>query len=106
MAEDKTIETLEHLQTLYRQGYRSKVVDLALEKIVALEREEALRTLTDLETRLQAYEERYQMSSAEFYRRFRAGELGDAMDFVEWSVFCDMLKAVQERLELLTPELV
>lgn len=104
MANNKTLKTLEYLQTLYRQGYRSEVVDRTLEKVVALEREEAQRTLEDLEARLQAFEECYQMSSDEFYRRFRAGELGDAMDFVEWSVFCDILQATRQRLELLTPE--
>jgi len=104
VTENKTLKTLEHLRTLYRQGYRSEVVDRALEKIVALEREEARETLTELEARLQVFEERYQMSSEEFYRRFRAGELGDDMDFVEWSVFYEMRKATQERLDLLTPE--
>lgn len=104
MAEDKTLKTLEHLQVLYRQGYRSEVVDRTLEKIVALEREEARQTLADLEAQLQAFEERYQIASEEFYQRFRAGELGDAMDFVEWSIFYEMLKATQERLKLFTPE--
>lgn len=46
--------------------------------------------LLELEKRLQTFESQYQMSDAEFYRRFRAGELGDAMDFFEWSVFYEM----------------
>ena len=32
---------------------------------------------------LREFEERYGMESATFYRRFEAGELGDAMDFFE-----------------------
>jgi hypothetical protein len=44
------------------------------------------------------------MSSEDFYRRLRAGELGDAMDFVEWSVFYEMWKSLCERLEMLEAE--
>lgn len=50
--------------------------------------------LLELEKRLQTFESQYQMSSEEFYRRFRAGELGDAMDFFEWSVFYEMWSSV------------
>ena len=49
--------------------------------------------------RLKIFEARDQMSSETFYRRFRAGELGDTADVVEWSVFYEMWQAVQERLE-------
>jgi len=41
------------------------------------------------------------MPSEDFYRRFRAGKLGDAADFVEWSVFYEMWESVRERLEVL-----
>ena len=46
------------------------------------------------------------MSSEEFYPRFRAGELGDGMDSVEWSVFYEMHQAILERLKVLgaTPQ--
>jgi hypothetical protein len=32
---------------------------------------------------LVAYEQRYQMSSADFYIRYQKGEMGDSVDFVE-----------------------
>jgi hypothetical protein len=50
---------------------------------------------------LSAYEKKHNMPSEEFYRRFRSGELGDEMDFVEWSVFYEMYQALLERLRLL-----
>jgi len=98
---EKTLDKLQYLETLYRQGYRSDVVDQSLDKIIALERAAARRELDDLQQRLQAFEARYQMPSKDFYRRFRAGELGDAADFVEWSVFYEMWESVRERLEVL-----
>ena len=41
------------------------------------------------------------MPSAEFYQKFRAGELGDDIDLVEWSSFYQMSFSVRERLQIL-----
>ena len=79
--------------------YRSAVVDRSMDKIMALERATARRELAGLQERLRPFETRYQMSSEDFYRRFRAGALGDAMELVEWSVFYEMWDAVRARLE-------
>jgi hypothetical protein len=59
---------LQYLETLYRQGYHSAVLDRSLDKIMALERAAARREYADLRERLQAFETRYQMSSEDFYR--------------------------------------
>ena len=53
----------------------------------------------DLENRLKIFESHYQMSSKTFYQRFRAGELGDAMDFFEWSIFYEMWSTAQNQSE-------
>ena len=97
----RTIDKLRSLEQLYRQGFQSKVIDLAIDKLLAAEAERALAERRDLEARLSAYEGQFNMSSEEFYRRFRAGELGDGIDFVEWSVFYEMYQAILERLEVL-----
>lgn len=34
---------------------------------------------------LVAYEQRYDMSSADFYIRYQQGEMGDLADMVEWA---------------------
>ena len=100
-ANGKTIDRLQYLEALYRQGYRSDVIDRSLEKIIALERATAQRELAELQERLRTFETRYQMSSEDFYRRFRAGKLGDAMDMVEWSIFYEMWESVRARLTTL-----
>ena len=102
--EERTLERLQYLEALYRQGYRSEVVDRSLEKLVALEQEAARREQAELAERLRGFETHYQMSSEEFYQRFRAGELGDTADMVEWSVFYEMWQSVQQRLAGLDAE--
>jgi hypothetical protein len=101
-----TLNKLQSLEQLYRRGFRSEVIDRAIDKLLATEIERAYAERRDLDVRLANYEKRYNMSSDEFYPRFRAGELGDGMDFVEWSVFYEMHQAILERLKMLgaTPQ--
>lgn len=100
-----TLRKLQRLETLYQRGYRSEVVDRSLGKIVELEQNSVQRELQKLTGRLQEFEEQYAMVSNEFYRRFRSGELGDAADYVEWSIFYEMRESVQERLDVLNANL-
>lgn len=54
--------------------------------------------ILNLENRLKTFEAQYNMSSSNFYQQFKAGKLGDAMDFFEWSVFYEMWDNTQEQL--------
>lgn len=99
-----TLDKLRILESLYRQGYQSDVIDRALDKIIALENAQIRQELTALQVRLEAFEREYQISSADFYGRFRAGELGDAADFFEWSAFYDMAQILRQRLQQLEIE--
>ena len=98
----KTLEKLEILQIIYSQGgYSSDLVERTLDKLIAHEITTAQQEAEELKAELQAFEEKYQMSSEDFYQRFRLGEMGDAVDFVEWSAFYQMWASVQKRLEIL-----
>jgi hypothetical protein len=48
---------------------------------------------------LVAYEQRYQMSSADFYARYQRGEIGDSIDFVEWAGDYPHYQEIKEELE-------
>jgi len=98
----QTVRQLQGLLDLYRAGYQSSIIDQTVSKLVALEIKHWQTELQRLASRLVEYEQRYHMASAEFYRRFRSGELGDDMDLVEWSVFWDMYQNTQKRLDALT----
>jgi hypothetical protein len=98
MGEVATIGRLETLLNLYSKGYQSPVIDQTIEKLVHLETDRIRTELDRLTLRLNAYEEQYLMKSDHFYPRFMAGEMGDDMDFVEWSIFWDMYQAELGRL--------
>jgi hypothetical protein len=48
---------------------------------------------------LVAYEQRYQMSSADFYVRYQKGEMGDTIDFVEWAGDYQHYLEIKDELE-------
>lgn len=74
------------------------MIDQTIEKLVRLETDRIQVELERLSTRISAYEEQYAMKSDLFYPRFMAGEMGDDMDFVEWSIFFDLYQAELGRL--------
>ncbi len=96
-----TLEKLQLLETLCRQGYASDIVERTLDKIIAYEIANAQKESTELHAELQEFEAQYKISSQDFYQRFRQGEMGDDVDFVEWSAFYQMWLSVQQGLEIL-----
>lgn len=47
--------------------------------------------IAKIEQKIQGFEQKYQMQSEDFFRRFQAGELEDSMDFFEWNAYHEML---------------
>ncbi len=99
MSESATIKRLNGLLRLYEQGFQSAFVDRAVGEMIAAEAENTESELRRLRQKLEHYEQRYHMISADFYSRFRTGELGADIDVVEWSVFYDLYQGVQGRLQ-------
>ena len=80
------------------------VLDMTVEKLLAREIERMRELKARLTDQLAEFEERYALESADFYTRYEDGEMGDAMDFVEWSATVEMLKNAERRLTLLALE--
>ena len=57
--------------------------------------------LDELEHDLAEFQERYELSSAEFYTQFQAGEMGDDVDLIEWASLYQMTERLRERITLL-----
>jgi hypothetical protein len=96
-----TLGKIQILETLYRRGYQSQIIEHTVDKLIVLEQERTQRELADLDSRLQAFEAGFRMTSEDFYRRYEAGELGDSAEFMEWASFYDMRTATRQRLEWL-----
>jgi hypothetical protein len=47
--------------------------------------------------RMQAFEKQYNMSTTEFLRRFKPGDLDETLDFIDWQGETKMLALLQEK---------
>jgi hypothetical protein len=103
-ADNSVARRLKTLARLYQQGQASEVMDRTLDKLLSYEREQSKAQLRELQVDLAELERRYQMSSADFYRRFRTGQTDDRMDYVEWASLIQMADNLQERLQVLAGE--
>ncbi|RMF26962.1 MAG: hypothetical protein D6759_18600 [Chloroflexi bacterium] len=97
-------ERLKALAEVYEHGQASEVIDRTLDKLLAHEAEVTRAQLQQLRADLARFEERYGLSSEEFYRRFQAGETDDRMDYVEWASLVQMVHNLEKRLRLLVGE--
>jgi|GEM_PF-566410 len=55
--------------------------------------------LLELAAELRGFEEKYEMASDEFYRRFKTGQLGDDFDFFDWSSCFRMYTKTRHAIE-------
>ena len=96
-----TLDKLHRIETIYRQGFQSELIDRTVDKLLEHEEERAKRAMLELQQRLHAFEQQYQLATEEFYRQYEAGQLGDSADFMEWSSFYDMWQSSQQYLDWL-----
>ena len=100
----RVAQRLQTLAHLYQQGQASALMEQTLDKLLAHEADVCRAQLRQLQGDLSAFEQQYGLSSAEFYRRFQAGQTDDRMDYVEWASLVQMHDNLQQRLRLLTGE--
>mgnify|MGYP006304742985 CR=1 FL=1 len=53
---------------------------------------ELKRAISNLQVDIRAFEEKYQMSSEKFFKRFEKGAVGDSEDFMIWAGLHEMLR--------------
>lgn len=64
-----------------------------------IEYDSLVDALVAVTKRLSAYEDRYRMSSEEFFDKFYKGQMEDSMDFVEWANNYQHYMAVKLEIE-------
>jgi len=67
---------------------------------VSLKREYALysNAVTFYKKALQEFEEKYQLSTRTFLKRFEAGQMGDEADYFDWYAFAKLLSRWRKTL--------
>jgi predicted HTH domain antitoxin len=101
MTTSTPLDALRSLEQLYESGFHDTVTDAALRKIVESQTTRDRVALHDLENDLRELEQRYQLTSEEFFHRWQAGEMPDTADFMDWNALYQMALEVRGRLKLL-----
>lgn len=86
---------LQLLQDIYPD---SEELDRILEKLLAVALDEQQQRLQRYDREIRAFEVQYEMDSDNFYRRFEAGDLGDAADFFEWSGLIELRQELRDTI--------
>lgn len=90
-----TTVMFEALQDVYHNEQELKQV---LGKLLQFKLEDERRRLAEYARDLRAFEEQYEMDSAEMNEKFESGELGDAMDFFEWSGLYEIYLYLRDKI--------
>jgi len=85
-------------------GGTDTTLDVVLDKLLDRKKVELARRRDEMRFELDAFENRYGMASQEFYAKFEQGELGDSMDFLEWSATWQMYGNLIKYLGVLSAE--
>ena len=70
-----------------------------LPKIVDYEAFELKNGIINMKIELKNFEDKYDMSTKDFYQEFESGSLGDDKDYMIWAGTYEMLLGNRERLE-------
>jgi Rad3-related DNA helicase len=92
---------LKALEEIFEKNLSDEYLPKALTKLISYEIAKTTQELQELRSELKVYEERFNMSSEEFFQKFNNGELGDSADFFEWATLYKMYMRASERLNLL-----
>ncbi len=64
--------------------------NILFSEFIEYHKRSAQREIARMEVDLATYEDKYKMSSEDFYNKFDCGELDDTQDFVVWSGIYEM----------------
>lgn len=93
------MDTSQKLEVLKQSCSNDAELDQVLGKLFDVTLSQHRRRLERYEHDLGELENRYSMDSVTFYKRFEAGELGDATDFFEWAGLCELRQDILEKIQ-------
>jgi hypothetical protein len=95
---------LEKVEILKSVG-AEELADQALTKVIQIETDRLKQEQQRLKTELTKFESIYQMTSEACQQKFEAGELGDAVEFFEWTSIYNIYQRNEHTLRLLEEKL-
>ncbi len=90
------------LAELYEKKQVSSLTAQTLNKAVEYEVSQSKAQFAEIEKVLTDYEKQFDMSTAEFFKRYQAGQTDDSAESMEWASLAQMAESIRERLAMLS----
>jgi hypothetical protein len=85
------------LQQITIQTSNAKRLKPLIENAIQIQLDDVEKGIKLTLTRLESFEKQYNMSTVEFLRRFKPGDLEETLDFIEWQGETKMLALLEEK---------
>jgi len=72
--------------------------EIFAKNIIEYETSQLKKGIINIQIDLKNFEKKYEMTSKDFYQKFKSGEFGDDEDFIIWAGIYEMLGQNQKRL--------
>ncbi|OQX99532.1 MAG: hypothetical protein B6I24_02415 [Bacteroidetes bacterium 4572_128] len=99
------VSTINKIQILEKYISRNQSVNNIISSTITKLLERETKRMQDLfhslKFQLKSFEKQYLMNSKDFVKEFEKGNLGDDIDFIEWSATFDMFINAKKSLEIL-----
>ena len=95
------MDTVHKLQVLQDTYTDEAALNQILEKLLQVTLNQHRSRLQRYTRELGVFEKQFGIKSDQFYRRFEAGEMGDAMDYFEWAGLYELYQDIAEKVQRL-----
>jgi len=85
------------LQQITIQTSNAKRLKPLIKSAIQIQLDDIEYGIQSTRARLKAFEKQYGMSTQEFLRRFKPGDLDETLDFIEWQGETKMLALLEEK---------
>lgn len=89
------------LQQITIQTSNAKRLKPLIQNAIQFQLDDVERGIQLTRERLESFEKQYNMSTAEFLRRFKPDDLEETLDFIEWQGETKMLALLEEKHDAL-----
>ena len=95
------LEDIKILEKYLKSDGVDYFAEQAIKKLISHTLQREQKDLDEITDELRSYENKYDMNSDEFHKRFHQGELNDSEDFFVWDAALEMRNRIAARIAIL-----
>jgi hypothetical protein len=93
----KTLARVKNLDQFIRKHGEDALIAETISKMLDYKVQQYQKEINRLNREISKFERAHRMDSSDFYKKYLEGNLGDALDFVEWSALYQMRQRLLDK---------